>query len=128
MVDITKEISAVFRDAKALADTVPEIGTSSVAFRLGVFAGIAAVANRFRAESLRKKISTAQKQFYSVAESEDAIVAALKSKLASLAHSRYMTKNTGPSEFRQAGEAQRNATPALDAQIDLLKSILKGEG
>lgn len=126
-INLFKEIRSVVDDAEDLGATVPECGAASAGFRLGWQAAISAVRDRMHSRRLGEKIQAVQSRVDQVAESDDQIVAALKAKLDSLKHSRYMTKACGPSEYRQAGANRMNATPTEDKMIALLESILKGE-
>ncbi len=126
-VKIHQEILQALEDTEALGSTVPEVGAASAGFRLGFRAAMSAIRERFDSQRLGQRIQTVQARVEAVADSDDSIIRALKSKLASLKQSRYMVKATGPSKYRQAGTERMNATPTEDAMISLLEDILKGE-
>lgn len=128
MIDIIQELKGLFVDAEDLAGTFPEVGAASAGYRLGFNAGIKAIRARLLSREIYPRLTALSARSKAMADSDNQIVAALTFKLASLRQSRYMTKNTGPSEYRQAGEEKRNATPNEDMQIALLESILRGEG
>jgi hypothetical protein len=125
-INIYREIMAALNHAADNGATVPECGAASMGFRLGYQTAITAVRDRFNSQRLGQRMNAVQRRVDEVAESDDKIVAALKTRLDGLKHERHMIKATGPSKYRQAGAERK--TPTEDRMIALLESILRGEG